>query len=440
MTTLARSWKTELVPGKQSPFLENRARSWKTELVPGKQSSFLENRARSWKTELVPGKQSSFLENRARSWKTELVPGKQSPFLENRARSWKTELVPGKQSPFLENRDRAWKTEPVPGKQSSFLENRARSWKTELVPGKQSPFLESRARSWKTELVPGKQSPFLESRVSNQKKGGNPGFLGTAAQWTGLLGADERFAVHPIGVTAQLAECTDLEVIDSSHGQASDDGFPGTGDRNRCPGTECTAGAFECVTHIKGENALLTFGFHNDLAAAGPAINEVELRFRQRLRRRPGIRNGRETAGGEDRRIIVARALDVMPELRIHLDHGEALLVFRLDDLLTAICSVNNQRSEAVDTGFVFRQIEWCSRKCRIVQKAVVRQSQRLHDLRIQHTMQTKLCLDLCWSRMGVWHNLPTFLYGCALRLMFRSEEHTSELQSHSFISYAVFC
>src|ERR1051325_1384056 len=315
MTTLARSWKTELVPGKQSPFLENRARSWKTEPVPGKQSSFLENRARSWKTEPVPGKQSSFLENRARSWKTELVPGKQSPFLENRARSWKTEAVPGKQSPFLENRARSWKTEPVPGKQSSFLENRARSWKTELVPGKQSSFLENRARSWKTE--------------SQIKKGGNPGFLGTAAQWIGPLGADERFAVHPIGVTAQLAECTDLEVIDSSHGQASDDGFPGTGDRNRCPGTEYTAGAFECVTHIKGENALLTFGFHNDLAAAGPAINEVELRFRQWLRRRPGIRNGRETAGGEDRRIIVALALDVMPELRIHLDHGEALLVFR---------------------------------------------------------------------------------------------------------------
>src|ERR1041385_8554443 len=236
MTTLARSWKTELVPGKQSPFLENRARSWKTEPVPGKQSSFLENRARSWKTELVPGKQSSFLDKRARSWKTELVPGKQSSFLENRARSWKTELIPGK---------------------------------TELVPGKQS----------------------LKSN-----KGGNPGFLGTAAQWIGLLGADERFAVHPIGVTAQLAKCTDLEVIDSSHGQASDDGFPGTGDRNRCPGTEYTAGAFECVTHIKGENALLTFGFHNDLAAAGPPINEVELRFRQRLRRRPGIRNGRETA------------------------------------------------------------------------------------------------------------------------------------------------
>src|ERR1051326_6541393 len=327
------------------------------------------------------------------------------------ARSWKTELVPGKQSPFLENRARSWKTELVPGKQSSFLENRARSWKTELVPGKQSSFLENRARSWKTE--------------SQIKKGGNPGFLGTAAQWIGPLGADERFAVHPIGVTAQLAECTDLEVIDSSHGQASDDGFPGTGDRNRCPGTEYTAGAFECVTHIKGENALLTFGFHNDLAAAGPPINEVELRFRQRLRRRPGIRNGRETAGGEDRRIIVALALDVMPELRIHLDHGEALLVFRLDDLLTAICSVNNQRSETVDTGFVFRQIDRCSRKCRIVQKAVVRQSQRLHDLRIQHPMQTKLCLDLCWSRMGVWHNLPTFLYGCAL-----SRLHSQPLMS----------
>src|SRR5260370_1444390 len=142
------------------------------------------------------------------------------------------------------------------------------------VPAKQNLFLQNRTRSGKTELVPGKQS--LKS-----KKGGNPGFPGLPAQWTGLLGADERFAVHPIGVTAQLAERTDLEVIDSSHGQASDDGFPGTGDRNGCPGTEYTAGAFECETHVKGEDALLTFGVHNDLAAARPAINEVELRFRQ---------------------------------------------------------------------------------------------------------------------------------------------------------------
>ena len=102
----------------------------------------------------------------------------------------------------------------------------------------------------------------------------------------GLLGADERLAVHPIGVTAQLAERTDLEVIDSSHGQAGDEGFPGTGDRNGCPRTEYTTSAFECVTHLKGDGALLTFGFDNDLAAARPAINPGKLRFRQRLRRR----------------------------------------------------------------------------------------------------------------------------------------------------------
>src|SRR2546429_535135 len=94
----------------------------------------------------------------------------------------------------------------------------ARSCKTEPVPAKRNPFRENRARSGKTDPVLGKQS--LKSKKRRQSR-----FPGTAAQWTGLLGADERFAVHPIGVTAQLAERTDLEVIDSSHGQASDDGF-----------------------------------------------------------------------------------------------------------------------------------------------------------------------------------------------------------------------
>src|ERR1051326_9426149 len=33
-----------------------------------------------------------------------------------------------------------------------------------------------------------------------------------------------------------------------------------------------------------------------------------------------------------------------------------------------------------------------------------------------------------------------SFVSGLCLRRWWRSEEHTSELQSHSFISYAVFC
>src|ERR1051326_9272189 len=36
--------------------------------------------------------------------------------------------------------------------------------------------------------------------------------------------------------------------------------------------------------------------------------------------------------------------------------------------------------------------------------------------------------------------NVPWWLAGTSMVATTRSEEHTSELQSHSFISYAVFC
>ena len=38
-----------------------------------------------------------------------------------------------------------------------------------------------------------------------------------------------------------------------------------------------------------------------------------------------------------------------------------------------------------------------------------------------------------------VWHNQPSFC-NAICHVPMRSEEHTSELQSHRFISYAVFC
>src|SRR5439155_14618678 len=133
-------------------------------------------------------------------------------------------------------------------------------------------------------------------------------------QWSTALRADERLAVHPIGVTTHLAERADLEVIDSSHGKASDGGLPGTGNCNYRPGTEYTTCSFECVVHVESEGALLTLGFHNDFAAVISAINRAELRLRQRFRRRLDIQNGRKTAGAEDRRIIVARALGVVSE------------------------------------------------------------------------------------------------------------------------------
>src|SRR5205085_3519551 len=130
------------------------------------------------------------------------------------------------------------------------------------------------------------------------------------------LRRDERLAVHPIGVTTDLAERADLEVIDSSHGQATDGGLLGTGNRNYRPRTEYTTCTFECVAHVERQDARLTCGFHSGFAAVISAINRVELRLSQ------------------------------SSQLRIHLDHDDALLVFRLDGFLTAIFSVNNQRRE----------------------------------------------------------------------------------------------
>ena len=46
-----------------------------------------------------------------------------------------------------------------------------------------------------------------------------------------------------------------------------------------------------------------------------------------------------------------------------------------------------------------------------------------------------------CCSENTVAHKVRRYIYlFVAPELISRSEEHTSELQSHSFISYAVFC
>ena len=44
------------------------------------------------------------------------------------------------------------------------------------------------------------------------------------------------------------------------------------------------------------------------------------------------------------------------------------------------------------------------------------------------------------WGIGSVMFGLGLHLVGLSLGYTIRSEEHTSELQSHSFISYAVFC
>ena len=44
------------------------------------------------------------------------------------------------------------------------------------------------------------------------------------------------------------------------------------------------AATLECVPHVEGDGAGLSFGLHNNVAAVGPAIDRAELRYSQRLR------------------------------------------------------------------------------------------------------------------------------------------------------------
>src|SRR3546814_2151200 len=53
------------------------------------------------------------------------------------------------------------------------------------------------------------------------------------------------------------------------------------------------------------------------------------------------------------------------------------------------------------------------------------------------HSRKADLLLSLSWSAVGECHCILTL---CVRLARFRSEEHTSELQSLMRISYAVFC
>src|SRR5437763_406771 len=139
-------------------------------------------------------------------------------------------------------------------KRNPVWKNRALFGKTESCLEKRSSVWENGALSGKTESCLKKRSPVPPGGLA--KKSGNPGFPGLPPMDYSELRADERLAVHPIGVATHLAERADLEVIDSSHGQASDDGLPGTGNRSYRPGTEYTTCTFECVAHVESEDAL----------------------------------------------------------------------------------------------------------------------------------------------------------------------------------------
>src|SRR5581483_11486011 len=95
---------------------------------------------------------------------------------------------------------------------------------------------------------------------------------------------DEGLAVHPVGIP-QHTQSTDLELINSSHGQAAERNLSGFDDCHCRPGTEHAAGALNCVTHVESDNARLILRYHHNVAAVGPAIDRPERRLLQRHRR-----------------------------------------------------------------------------------------------------------------------------------------------------------
>src|SRR5258708_5897939 len=209
----------------------------------------------------------------------EHVPSRQSVFRRDRTSSWETEHFPDGQNIFRTDRTLSGRTEHFPDGQNTFPMDRTLSRWTEHFPDGQNTFQEGRTFSGQTEQFPEKQN-------IPSKKGGNPGFPGLPPNGLSALRADERLIVHPIGVTAQPTERTNLEVIDSNHGQAAERCLLRTGNRYNRPGTEYATNAFECVAHVKGDGALLTFGFHNDLTALGPVIDRPELRLAHSRHRR----------------------------------------------------------------------------------------------------------------------------------------------------------
>src|SRR5947208_3418928 len=99
----------------------------------------------------------------------------------------------------------AVKTESWPGKQNHGWKNRIMAGKTESWLGKQNHGWENRTMAGKTESWLGKQNRGWENRTMAGKKAAVP-VSRDCRQWTTALRADERLAVHPIGVTTHLAE------------------------------------------------------------------------------------------------------------------------------------------------------------------------------------------------------------------------------------------
>src|SRR5207302_4318197 len=149
------------------------------------------------------------------------------------------------------------------------------------------------------------------------KRGKARSYVYTRNRWLLALAfylrSDERHRWAPIRVT-QFTQRADLKLVGSGRREATDSHLFGAGQRHRGPGTKDSARAFECVMHVVGNGAGLTFDLHNGLSAVRAAVDPTELRRCQRLRRRPCGGRCRKAAGVERRQIVVARAFDVMPK------------------------------------------------------------------------------------------------------------------------------
>src|SRR5229473_7192884 len=96
-----------------------------------------------------------------------------------------------------------------------------------------------------------------------------------------------------------------------------DCGLLGAGECDDCPGTECPASTFERITHIKGLDAGLMFGFHNGVTAVGPAIDRAEPYSSQRRRRSLCLDLLRKAAGVESCQIVAVSETPWRPSLAL---------------------------------------------------------------------------------------------------------------------------
>ena len=171
-----------------------------------------------------------------------------------------------------------------------------------------------------------------------------------------LLGADEGDQVTPIGVT-QPTQAANLKRIARTGGQVVNRDSLRAGQRQRRPCCRRRSTVSDqTITQFIAHGTSDWTDTNQHLSAVRTAIHPTDLRSAYRLRRRTDGRNRRKPTRIERRHIVITGRLDIVSELRNHLDDHFTLLSLRAVDFLSAIQRISNQHREAVDRRLEIRQ------------------------------------------------------------------------------------